>query len=89
MVTKEFKFNNGDSVVEAVTGFKGIITGSVYYITGCNQYLIVAKTKYEFSEAKSTWYDEGRLKLVEAKTVKIEDVETKKRGCDMSPPDKG
>lgn len=41
--TKEFKFKNGDVVTEKVTGFNGIITVSVYYLTVCSQYLVTAK----------------------------------------------
>jgi len=65
MVTKKFKFKNGDVVTDKVTGFNGTITGSVYYITGCSRYLVTAKQKDEFTEAAAVWYDEGRLEYVE------------------------
>jgi hypothetical protein len=84
--TKTFKFSNGDPVIEKVTGFKGIITGTVYYLTGCNQYLVTAKAKDEHSEAKAVWYDEGRLTLNDAeKPVRADEVEAEDNGCDMLP----
>ena len=85
MTKKEFKFSNGDEVTEKITGFKGTITGTCFYLTGCNQYLVVAKTKDEFSEAKSVWYDEGRLELKEAKKITEKDVEAEANGCDIVP----
>jgi hypothetical protein len=64
MITKEFKFKNGDVVTDKVTGFSGTITGSVYYLTGCSQYLVTAKQKDEFTEAATVWYDEDRLERI-------------------------
>ena len=89
MTKHEFEFNNGDLVIEKVTGFKGVITGSVYYLTGCNQYLVTAKAKSELSLAKAQWYDEGRIELLNEKIIseeKLQPTESKKRGCDTAPP---
>ena len=85
MTTKQFKFKNGDQVREMVTGFTGIITGSVYYLTGCNQYLVTAKQKDEFSEASTVWYDEGRLEYIDNQ-ITPEMVEAEAPGCDRKPP---
>lgn len=85
MTTKEFKFKNGDLVTEKVTGFTGTIVGSVYYLTGCNQYLVTAKAENEFKEANSIWYDEGRLEYVKS-AVTEDEVKADDNGCDMSPP---
>lgn len=86
MITKhEFGFSNGDEVKETVTGFEGIITGSVIYLTGCNQYLVAAKAKDNFTEPISNWYDEGRLTLLESKKIESKDVKGKKNGCDKLP----
>ncbi len=84
MITKTFKFENGDRVKEKVTGFTGTITGTCYYLTGCNQYLIVARAKDEFSESKSVWYDEGRIEFIE-KVITEEEVKAVDSGCDILP----
>lgn len=85
MFTKSFKFENGTKVKEKVTGFSGIITGTCFYLTGCNQYLVTAKPKDEFSEPKALWYDEGRLEEVEKNVFTEEDVKSADKGCDISP----
>lgn len=85
MITKQFKFKNGDQVKEKVTGFSGIITGTCFYLTGCSQYLITAKPKDEFSEPTAIWYDEGRLEMISENIVKSEDVAAEENGCDIPP----
>lgn len=88
MKSRNFKFNNGDKVSEIITGFVGVITGTAFYITGCNQYLVAAKPKDEFSEAVSIWYDEGRLNLLEPSTFNSGQVkaDNNEDGCDKLPP---
>lgn len=86
MVTKKFKFENGDLVTEKITGFKGTITGTCFYLTGCNQYLITAETTEEGKEPVALWYDEGRLILNKKSNFKIEDVvDDDDTGCDIAP----
>ena len=82
MVTKNFKFENGDEVKEKITGFQGIITGTCFYITGCNQYLVTAQS--DGKEAVNLWYDEGRLEFIK-KAFKDEDVRAENNGCDTVP----
>lgn len=85
MTTKTFQFSNGDEVIETITGFKGTITGTCFYLTGCNQYLITAKMNSEGKEPTALWYDEGRLKLVKSENFKSEDVKGEANGCDALP----
>ena len=85
MITKEFKFKNGDLVKEKITGFVGTIVGSVYYLTGCNQYLVTAKAESRFKEAVSIWYDEGRLEY-SGVSVQEDEVKANKNGSDMAAP---
>jgi len=70
--TRRFKFSNGDKVKDIVTGFTGVVTGSVYYLTGCNQHLVVAKPKKKNKKAVSVWYDDTRLLLIANNIVKAE-----------------
>lgn len=69
MITKTFEFSNGDVVREKITGFTGTITGTAFYLTSCNSYLVTAKPKDEFSEPNAIWYDEGRLELIEKQQI--------------------
>jgi len=84
MVTKEFKFENGDAVLEKITGFTGTITGTCFYLTGCNQYLVTAKAQ-NHKEPISLWYDEGRLELVKSQSTTEEDIKAVGNGCDILP----
>lgn len=81
MILREFEFENGDLVVEKITGFLGTITGTCFYLTGCNQYLITGKSD-KGKEADAIWYDEGRLKLVKKQKWEVEAAEN---GCDKPP----
>jgi hypothetical protein len=85
-VKLKFKFANGDEVKEKVSGFVGVITGSVKYLTGCNQYLVSASSKDPQSEPVAIWYDEGRLELVISNKIKYNEVSAEDNGCDIAPP---
>ena len=84
-VKHTYNFSNGDEVTEIITGFNGVITGSVHYLTGCNQYLVTAKAKDNFTQPISEWYDEGRLKLLQSELVTPNEVKGEKNGCDKLP----
>ncbi len=86
---RNFKFNNGDAVKEQITGFTGTITATAFYITGCNQYLVTAKSPNPIKQAKAVWYDEDRL-IVQS-DIKKEVVKRKsdQRGADIQAPNKG
>jgi hypothetical protein len=51
----------GDKVKDSVTGYEGIVTGIVSYLTGCDQVLITQKCKKGDNEIKSTWLDMNRV----------------------------
>jgi hypothetical protein len=84
MNTRKFKFKNGDKVREKVTGFEGTITGTAFYMTGCNTYLLTAKAVALDKEPVALWYDEGRLEFIE-KHIDPEDVKAEEKGSDMLP----
>ncbi|MCT3671981.1 hypothetical protein HZQ94_02100 [Elizabethkingia anophelis] len=84
MYSRNFKFVNGQEVKEKISGFTGVITGTCFYLTGCNQYLVTAKPKDEFSEPVSLWYDEGRLELI-GDSFSAEDIAAEDNGCDKAP----
>ena len=51
------KHELGATVKEVISGFTGVVTGRVQYITGCFQYLITSRN----ADVKPVWYDEDRL----------------------------
>ena len=86
MVTKEFVFANGDKVKDMVTGFAGTVVGTCYYLTGCNQYLLIPKTVKPHKKPDGHWFDEDRLEVVEKEVVKAKKVTGKKPGPDAPAP---
>lgn len=57
-----FKIEMEAKVKDRITGFAGIVTGRVEYLTGCRQYLIQPRMKKnETRSPEPTWLDEDRL----------------------------
>lgn len=80
-----FKFELGITVVEIVTGYTGIVTARVEFITGCNQYHVQPKLKGNAEFQEGRYFDETRLSELNEKIVKIP--ESKKYpGCDTLAP---
>lgn len=53
----------GKRCVDRITGFKGVATGYVQYITGCNQVLVVPSVGQDGSLPDSQWFDEQRIQV--------------------------
>jgi len=56
-----FALELGRKVKDNVTGFSGIITGRVEYLTGCRQYLVMPKALRNNKMPTGEWIDEDRL----------------------------
>lgn len=50
----------GDTYTDRITGFEGVCTGYVTYITGCNQALLTPRAK-DGALVEAQWFDEQRL----------------------------
>ena len=61
----------GDRMKDVITGFVGVATGQVDYITGCKQFLLAPPVKDDGSKPGSEWFDEDRLEVVEARAVTL------------------
>lgn len=48
----------GVTVTDRISGFTGIVTGRVEYISGCNQLLVTPKAGKD-----AAWFDEQRCKV--------------------------
>ena len=55
------KVKLGDTVRDTITGFKGVATGVVDYLTGCRQFLVNPPVDDKGDVRKSQWFDEDRL----------------------------
>lgn len=65
-----FKIAMEAKVKDRITGFAGIVTGRVEYLTGCRQYLIQPRMKKNgTSSPEPTWLDEDRLVASKTKNL--------------------
>jgi hypothetical protein len=65
--------NLGMTYKDKITGFSGVATGFVKYISGCNQALIQPRCGEDGSMRDSVWFDQQRLEPVpEAPIVTLE-----------------
>lgn len=56
--------NFGLTMRDKITGFTGVVTGHVVYMTGCNQTLLAPKAKDGGDAVDARWYDDQRLEVV-------------------------
>ena len=75
----------GMTVKDVVTGFKGIVTGRVEYLTGCTQYLVQPPVKKDGDCVDARWIDEDRL---ENTSTKVFSLPKTIDGCDSPAPSK-
>lgn len=66
-----------------ITGFEGVATGYVKYITGCDQVLVAPAAK-NGSFVASQWLDEQRLIPVGKQVIRLDN--SASRGFDMPAP---
>lgn len=62
----------GQTVQCRITGFTGVATGRVEYITGCNQVLVTPKAKPDGSLNDSAWFDEQRLTFIGSDRITLD-----------------
>lgn len=55
----------GQTVRDAISGFKGTVTATVQYITGCNQVLVQPKAKDDGGMVDSAWVDVSRVEVLD------------------------
>lgn len=77
------KIELGRTYKDKITGFSGVATGYVEYITGCNQALIAPRS--DGGKIESAWFDVQRLKLDED-IPKVELDNGSTPGCDTAAP---
>lgn len=70
--------NLGKEATDKITGFKGIITAKISYITGCDQYGITPPAK-DGKTFSTEYFDTGRVEII-GEGVEIEQVKSEKNG---------
>jgi hypothetical protein len=66
----------GQKYKDKITGFEGIATGFVKYISGCNQALLAPQVGSDGALRESQWFDEQRLDATGSDVITLENGET-------------
>jgi hypothetical protein len=75
----------GSKVKDKITGFNGVVTGFVTYLSGCNQALVVPKVGNDGAFKEAQWFDEQRLEVdMKFKPISLENSKTP--GADIAAP---
>lgn len=74
----------GCHCTDKITGFSGVATGYVEYISGCNQVLLVPKIGKDGKRQEAEWFDVQRLSIRKAKRIVLDNGVTP--GCDAAAP---
>lgn len=72
------KLELGVEAQDKITGFQGIITAKIEYLTGCDQYCLTPKTK-DGEVKENNYFDAGRLEVT-GNGILPETVQTDKKG---------
>ncbi len=74
----------GHTVTDRITGFTGVVTGHVDYITGCSQVLVAPKTR-DGAAVASEWFGVQRVAVDhDVAPIALDNGATP--GCDRAPP---
>lgn len=72
---KAFKYELGDTAIDLLTGFSGVISYRVEYLTGCPQYGLLPKIDEKGEIRKEQQFDENRIRILDVPRVTLEDTE--------------
>lgn len=77
--------NLGSKVKDKITGFSGVVTGFVTYLSGFNQALVVPRVGKDGAFKDGQWFDEQRL-VINKKIAPIKLDNGKTPGADIAAP---
>jgi hypothetical protein len=70
------KFNLGDRVKDAVTGFTGVCIARYEWLNGCVRYGVQNEKLKDGKPTEEVSIDQGQLALVKAAAVKVAPIDT-------------
>ena len=80
------KFENGQKVIDTITGFKGTITAVIEYMNGCIRYQIQPQIDEKGEYRESQIIDEQQLELIDKPKPKKKMFEREPPGGDRPRP---
>lgn len=75
----------GQTVKDRLTGFAGVVTARVEYLTGCAQVCVQPGMKADGDFREARYFDETRIEVTDATPIVIEGASTTD-GADSPPP---
>jgi len=82
---KTFEHELGKTAADKITGFSGIITARVEFLTGCNRYCIQPKELHDGKPLESIYFDEAQIEIT-GEGVEAKEVQGKEMGaCSPNP----
>jgi len=77
----------GYAFEDKITGFAGVCTGYVEYLTGCSQVLLVPRVDKDGKSGDGQWFDVSRVSQKKDKRIVLDKPSIDKNpGCDMAAP---
>ena len=71
---------------DTITGFTGILTAHVDYITGCDQYLLAPPVDSDGKHVEALYFDSSRLIIIDnAPPIKLNRTEEAPGACESAP----
>ena len=74
----------GKRVTDNISGFTGVVTGYVHYLSGCNQALVVPKNDADGNFREARWFDDQRLTIHDDARITLDNPGG--AGFDKAPP---
>ncbi len=74
----------GHKAKDSITGFEGVITGHVRYISGCSQVLLSPTVDGDGKKRDGEFFDEQRIEILDAPQIRLNNGTTP--GCDKAAP---
>lgn len=84
---KSFKFKNGATLADKISGFVGVVMGRADHLTGCNRYGLQREGLTDKNQIPSwVWIDESQLVLTAKDRITLDDEPKADPGgpCDAS-----
>lgn len=76
----EFKHAQGLRAKDKLTGFEGIITCRLDYLTGCNRYYLQPTEVRDGKPAEGAYFDEAQIEIIDS-GVMPEDMQGDEKGA--------
>ena len=69
--TNEKRIQLGMKAKDVITGFAGVVTAHLEYLTGCDQYCLTPPIDKDGKLVDTKWFDESRLLVTDTNIVEL------------------